>query len=196
MRKAMNGAGLLLGIAVTSLVVGCSSPQPGQAVPGPSSTATASQSASPSSDTAEADSTLAAVQPCTLLTSQDIVQFKGQGPGKAEDTQTSGATSACGWLGRSADDRSVSFGILIRAAQGVDELQPIGGAIRNGTVNSRTARQLASNDGGCTLTLKVGERSRVDISVVVGGQVDPTEACQIASNIANIIEPKLPPEAK
>ncbi|MBB2933409.1 hypothetical protein FHX82_000429 [Amycolatopsis bartoniae] len=78
----------------------------------------------------------------------------------------------------------------------MDELRANGGTITDGKVNSRTARQLQTVNAGCILTLAVTPNSRVDVSVVVAASPNATEACQIASNIATIIEPKLPPEAK
>jgi hypothetical protein len=135
------------------------------------------------------------MKPCDLLTSQEAAQFDAQGPGQVGDTQASGSTSACGWHGRSADDASVSFGIDIRATQGVDALRANGGTITDGKVGSRTARQLQTVNAGCILALAVTPSSRVDVSVVVVGDDNSTQSCQIAGNIAAIVESKLPPEA-
>jgi hypothetical protein len=175
------------------ILVGCSDAQTGRAVPGTGVGATSQTSAPPSST--GTDTALAAIKPCDLLTPQEAAQFKAQGPGQVGDTQASGSTSACGWHGRSASDASVSFGIDIRATQGVDELRANGGTITDGKVNSRSARQLQTVNAGCILTLAVTPNSRVDVSVVVVGDDNSTQSCQIASNIANIVEPKLPPEA-
>ncbi|WP_236790084.1 DUF3558 family protein [Amycolatopsis sp. GM8] len=176
-----------LGLALMS---GCSSEQPGQPVPSTGGTSI-SQTSSANASTGQ-DETLAAIKPCDLLTAQEAAQFKAQGPGQVGDTQASGSTSACGWHGRTADDNSVSFGVDIRATQGIDELRANGGTVTDGKVNSHAARQLQTVNGGCILSLRVGPKSRVDISVVAD---NAAQSCQIASDIANIIEPKLPPEA-
>lgn len=158
-----------------------------------------SASSSPATAGSSANSGVAGLNACDLLTSEEVVQFNAQGPGDEQDTKTSGATSACGWLGRSSTDRSVSFGVLVRASQGIDELQTqaqaSGGTVTTGSLNGREARQASLASGGCILALKVGEHSRVDMSVVIGGVTDSTEACQVASKLGNIVEPKLPPEA-
>jgi hypothetical protein len=187
---------LPVGAAVLSLAA-CTAQTTGS----PSGTAENSGSASsaPATTGSSANSGVAGLNACDLLTAEEVVQFKAQGPGKAQDTQTSGATSACGWLGRSSTDRSVSFAVLVRGSQGIDELQSqaqtSGGTVTNGSLNGREARQASLASGGCILALKVGKDSRVDLSVVIGGVTDPTEACQIASKLGNIVEPKLPPEA-
>lgn len=157
-------------------------------------------SSTPATAGSSANSSIADLNACDLLSSEDVTQFKAQGPGQPEDTQTSQATSACRWLGRSSTDRSVSFGVLVRANQGLDDLQrqtqSSGGTITEGALNGRDARQASLTSGGCILALEVDQGSRVDLSVVIGGVTDPTEACQIASKLGNIVEPKLPPEAK
>jgi hypothetical protein len=196
MLSAKKGPRVLLFVvaAGTLALTGCTDTQTGGPSPvstGPSGTSSAAASASNQSG---ADSALAAVQPCGLLTTAEAAQFQAQGPGQVDDTSAAGSTSACGWHGRSASGQSVSFGIDIRAGQGVDEVQANGGQLTDGTVNGRTARQLADGNS-CILALKVGAHSRVDVSVVVVGDTDSTAACQTASSIANIIEPKLPPEA-
>lgn len=189
-RWALPVAAAVLGLAA------CTSQTAGNANPtganGPSNTP------APATTGSSADG-LAGLNACDLLTSAEAAQFKAQGPGKVQDTQTSGASSACGWTGRSADDRSVSFGVLVRGSQSIDDLQTqaqsSGGTVSSGTLNGRDARQAKLASGGCILALKVGPDSRVDLSVVIGGVTDPTEACDIASRLGNVVEPKLPPEA-
>lgn len=185
------------GVAVSGLLlIGCSDKQDGQPQPDPTTGAAGTSGSAPSSSSSGGtDQTLAAVKPCELLTDQEVSQFQAQGSGAPDDNQAAGSTSSCGWHGHSSDDRSVSFGIDIRAEQGLDELRANGGTISNGKVNSRDARQLQTPAGGCILALGVGPNSRVDISVVVGGAPNATESCQIASSLGNIVEPKLPPEA-
>lgn len=191
-----RGLSLITGAAAGTIILGgCSDAQTGHAVPNTGDGATSQTSAPAPSTGTSTDTTLAAIKPCDLLTSQEAAQFKAQGPGQVGDTQASGSTSACGWHGRSASDASVSFGIDIRASQGVDELQANGGTISDGKVNSRTARELQTVNAGCIVALAVTPDSRVDVSAVVVGDDNSTQSCQIASNIANIVEPKLPPEA-
>lgn len=188
-RWALPLVGVALGLAA------CTTQQTGN----PITTGETSPTNSAPATSAGAANGIANLDACELLTTEDAAQFQAQGPGQEEDTRTSGATSSCGWHGRSSTDRSVSFGVLVRASQGIDELQnqaqASGGTVTAGSLNGRDARQAKLASGGCILALKVGADSRVDMSVVIGGVTDPTESCQIASDIANIVEPKLPPEA-
>lgn len=152
-----------------------------------------SSSTSSTSGSPAADSALAAVDPCSLVTAPEAAQVGGQGPGEVRDASVVGATSECRWHGRTPEDYSLTFGIDIRASQGVDELQANGGQITNGKVGTRTARRLG-NGTSCIVTLKVGPKSRVDVTAVVSGVTEPTEPCQIASKVGGFVDPRLPPE--
>lgn len=130
---------------------------------------------------------------CDLLTDQEATQFKADGPGSPDSSGTTGATSACQRSGRSANDSSTSFTVSVRAQQGLSDINASGGTLTTGSLNGRPAAQFVSNIGAkCLVALGVTKTSRVDITFVIGAGTEPTEACQTASNIANIVEPKLP----
>lgn len=139
------------------------------------------------------DATLASVDPCSLMTTAEAAQVGGQGPGQVDSTAAAGSTSACGWHGRTSDDYAVSFGLDIRASQGIDELRANGGQITDGKVGARTARRLV-NGTDCLVTLKVGPKSRVDVTVSIVGVTDSNAPCDVAGKVAGFVNPRLPPE--
>ncbi|WP_246244802.1 DUF3558 family protein [Amycolatopsis pithecellobii] len=185
-RKAAVPAVLL----VLAGVAACSSPRTESPSPigGPSSASTVTSESRPTGG-----GQLASVNACDLLTDQEAAQFNARGPGRSDSAGATGATSACQRSGRSADDSSTSFTVSVRAEQGLADVNADGGTLTSGSVNNRPATQVTGSVGAtCLISLGVTKTSRVDISFVIGAGTEPTEACRTASQIANIVEPKLP----
>lgn len=185
--------GLVPGAVLAVLcLAACSAQESGNPTPAAGASSTAANTTANSSQSG-GSSALTSVKACSLVSDQEVARFKIQGPGRADAEPAAGATSTCSWIGRSANDSSTSFGVLVRAKQGLADVNTAGGTATNGKVNGRPAVQFASNIGAkCTVALGVTAKSRVDISYVIGAGSDPTEACQSASDIATIVEPKLP----
>lgn len=61
--------------------------------------------------------------------------------------------------------------------------------LRNTVANGRQLAQIPSS-GGCTVAIGVTETSRVDI--VISTTVGTEQACEIADELAAVVEPKLP----
>jgi hypothetical protein len=79
----------------------------------------------------------------------------------------------------------------VRDKQGTDTVNDMGGGIQRGEVNGRTAVRIPDPGGAtCTLALAVSSASRVDVGVV--GPYDTNESCKIATDVAYLVEPKLP----
>ncbi|SFJ91714.1 DUF3558 family protein [Amycolatopsis sacchari] len=168
--------------AVAVLLAGCSSEEPGRALPATSA---------PGSSSPVAQNALGSFNPCEALTKQDLDRYRVQGPGRTDDPP-SGAAAWCRWTGRASDSASMVFGLTVRPQQGLADLTRTVGQLSDGTVNGRPARRLAGETGSsCTVALAVSAGSRVDVSAV--GTTEVAEACTVASDLANIIEPKLPP---
>lgn len=139
------------------------------------------------------------VQACSLLTEADAAQLS-EGLVAKDMGAGSGASSGCGWStsvdsGVQRED-SLAFSINIRPAQTVAEAKPLdGGQVTPGKVGEREAKQIADDssslDGVCFLTFAVGA-GRVDIDVDRSAQKSTEQACDDASKISTIIEPKLP----
>lgn len=184
-------ASVLVAGALT--VAGCSD-ESGEALPSIETTPPRTEATSHAPHTGGAQ--LEAVNACDLVTEDDAATLS---PGlAAEDLGSSAAHSVCEWS--TSVDRGVpiedgiTFGIATRPAQAVDEVSVRGGAkVTDGKVGQRHAKRVAENDGiegSCLLVIEVGS-GRVDITV----EARKTDrACQIASDISTIIEPKLPQE--
>lgn len=191
-RGALAAAGVVVG---AGMFAGCSASTGGTPTPSgaqPSGAAGSSASGAPSSPAA--DATLAAIDPCSLVAPAEAAQVGAQGAGEVRDASAVGSTSECRWHGRTPEDYALTVAVDIRASQGIDELRPNGGQITDGKVGSRAARQLADGGGGCIVTLKVGPKSRVDITVSTVALGPPTEPCDIAGKVAGFVNPRLPPE--
>lgn len=128
------------------------------------------------------------MDPCELLTSADVTSFGQFKP--AEKTELAGARS-CRYLKnlQSASDESLSLGVGIRDSQSIDTVNDAGGGTTAGNVNGRKAVEAPSPPAGCTLALAVGSAARVDVVVT---STDATKACDIATQVADKVEPKLP----
>ncbi|HVW39769.1 MAG TPA: DUF3558 domain-containing protein [Amycolatopsis sp.] len=192
MLTTIRRGGLLTGALAVLVLAGCSTPEAGNPTVATGANSS-SPTAAPSSAQSGGSNELASVEACSLFTDQEAAKFKIEGPGKADNEPASGATSTCGWTGRSANDSSTSFGVLVRATQGLADVNKANGTATDGNVNGRPAVQFTSNVGAkCLIALGVTAQSRVDISYVIGAGQDSTEACQSASDIASVVEPRLP----
>jgi hypothetical protein len=126
----------------------------------------------------------AAINPCTLLTADDIqgLGITPRGP------DTLGGSRGCSWTKNG--QYVVGFSVLDHL--GIDQANSGGNPITNHPVGSHDGRQFEGALGGCAVALAITETSSVD--VVVGG--DQTQECQLADQFAQLIEPKLPAERK
>lgn len=166
------------------LLAGCTSTEGGTASPAPA--AAGSSSGAPSSGTPST----ASLDPCELVTAADVASF---GQFKPADKKDVGGAHACTYLKQlaSASDESLSIGVAVRDSQGVDSATDVGGGTIQGNVNGRKAVQIPAPNPpkGCTLALAVGTSARVDVLVVYD---DPAKACDMASQLGDKVEPKLP----
>lgn len=87
-----------------------------------------------------------------------------------------------------------SIDVAVRDRQGIKDATDVGGGLQKGKMGSgRPAVQIpfpADQGGDCILALAVGETSRVDITASAVG--DAKTACDIVSQVADIVDPKLP----
>ncbi|GAB2980788.1 DUF3558 domain-containing protein [Amycolatopsis acidiphila] len=195
MRNTVRKAWIVLPFVTAAMVVvGCSTASTGNPIPQTGPSASGGQQSSSAPTSSAGDSRLGSVNACDLLTTQEAASLmKAQGPGHNEDTTASGATSNCKWTGRSADDSSTNLSISVRAAQGLDQVNNSGGNLTQGSINGRPASQYVPSAGGyCMVSLAVSSDSRVDLGYSLLAATDNTEVCRTASDIANIVEPKLP----
>lgn len=166
---------------------GCSQDEPGTPIPtgNPTSAPQASSSATPSAAAADVDS----VQPCSLLTKSEAAQF---GKFEAPEKKTLGTARVCDWLPVRTDASTdlPSFGFAVRDNVGVDGINDAGNGIQTGHVSgSGRDYALTSSVDSCTIALAVGDGARVDVNVT---GVEEQQACDLASKLVDIVDPKLP----
>jgi hypothetical protein len=178
----------LVAVAAAFLVLlaGCAettqgSPSPGGSAPADPTTAETTEETT----TSEQPAGLADVDPCELLDATDLaaLQLTG-GEGK-----TVGSARVCRWQRDGAtlnETFTVSAEVFDNQGLGalntpdVQELPAIGG---------HDAAKFTDATGTCGVSLGVGDSSRVD-NTAVGG--DQQLGCQIAEQLATIVERKLP----
>lgn len=62
--------------------------------------------------------------------------------------------------------------------------------LKNTKINGRDAVQGVSPAGICSVAMKIDESSRVEASA--GARANEQKACEVANQIAQLVEPKLP----
>ena len=168
------------------LLAGCTTTEGGTA--SPASTSSAAQTASSGTPGTPGAASTKSLDPCDLLTPADVAGLARFGAADKKDVP-GGRT--CGYTKQvaSASEEGLSVGVAVRDAQSIDSVNDAGGGKTTGNVNGRKAIQAPSPPAGCTLALGVGDSARVDVVVV---SADSAKACDIASQIADKVEPKLP----
>lgn len=184
-------AALTLGI-FAAVLTGCSSSEDGEAAPtSDGSTGSAAASASPSSANPNESgaATLAELDPCSLLSSEDLKQYGTFPPGEPENV---GSLRGCNF-DKNTDDpisdpnRVITVGI--RDQQGLDDAVNRGNGVERSEADGRQYARIPSS-GPCTIAIGVSATSRVDVMVVA---TEGTEkSCEIADEVAAVVEPKLP----
>lgn len=129
------------------------------------------------------------VRPCSLLTDTELARF---GEFEEGNYRPYGTGRNCTWNGvrESASEKVPLVDLIIQDNAGIDVVPDLGGGLRSGRTNG-TGREVVqtSNDGGCVVSVAVGEGSRVDVVV---SYPDAGQACDMANQLAEIIDPKLP----
>lgn len=165
----------------------CSDSQAGSAVPvqDNSSSRSAEQSSSPNPPP-DAGGT-SALDPCSLLSYSEVSRF-GEFEPEPKADEGLGARSCTYLPVRTDASDSPTLGVDVRDAQSVDTVNDEGMGIRFGNVAGRKAAQVPAR-GGCIVALETGPGSRVDVGVT---GIDANEACDLASQLADVVEAKLP----
>ncbi len=135
----------------------------------------------PPGTTDDPDSGTADLQPCDLLSAQDLTALGLPGCGVERDV---GPARSCQW--QTSGSHTVSVGVI-------DELG-IDGVRSDSTpapldVGSHRPVQYVGVLGTCAVAIEVTDSSRVDVLGSAGG--DMTKACGFANQAAELVEPKL-----
>lgn len=143
---------------------------------------------SPAAGSSVAATGAAALRPCQLLSTVDRSEA---GLGQPGVDKTIGRDQACDWT------QPGVFGVTVT----VDETAPLsdlkvpkgkGAPLTVGTHQAIRVSDRVAADGTCALLLAAGENASVQVDVTNSGFSDTTLACDRATTVARLIEPKLP----
>lgn len=172
-------------------LIGCS--EGGTATPGPTTTASSpvSSSAPPVSTSAASGDPIASLDVCGLLGSADLDrEFAQFAPFNGGAPSDSGTLRGCSWENETdtASDPRLSIDVVVRPEQGVKDAQDAGGGVQTGELASgrQAARIPIPSTKSCIMALAVTPTSRVDVTVI------HEQACDMASAVADLVDPKLP----
>lgn len=144
---------------------------------------------SPSSSSSGTASGLADLQPCNLLSASTLSTYQLTKTGSENDSDV----RTCGWQ-KSVDangNGGYSVGVDIRGSQGLKDVVSSGYTVTDDAVGSHQGKQLQASIGGtCAVSIGVTDSSRVDVHV--NGAGDTAQMCQLANNLAKVVEPQLP----
>lgn len=175
------GSVLLIGVA------SCSSEESGVAELQHSELPMASESGS--SNETSAAPVSQSIEPCELLSVNDLVGYGDFNEGEYEEV---GEARTCYWqLSSKGGVEGFIVSLNVRDSQSVDSVNDVGGGIDEYEVDGRAAARVANpRFGDCTIALAVDSQSRVD--VVINGLSSVDESCPIAEDVAGLVEPHLP----
>lgn len=177
-------------VAGAFLLAGCTSTQTGTASPANSASSAPTSGSSATPD--QGSATTASLEPCTLLTADEVGSYASFGPAKE---QKLGKARVCSYEHRTAtaSEEGLGIGVAVRDDAPVDSVNDVGGGVKDLQINGRKAKEARGTESlvGCTVALAVGDGARVDVNVTSVRTTD--KACQIAEDVATkIVEPKLP----
>ncbi|WP_406634779.1 DUF3558 domain-containing protein [Amycolatopsis sp. WGS_07] len=154
-------------------------------MPGISHAAPADGAPTPASPPSSSAPSLAKLDPCTLLSPQDRSSAGLTVQGKAK---TIGEARACDWSVPS------TFGLTITLDEtnGLANLDVSDGKRTKKEVGSHQALQVSGRRGTCAVLLDVGGGQSVQVDVTNANFADSALACSRASDVAGLLEPKLP----
>jgi hypothetical protein len=191
LKLTVRPAVLLFAAGILGLA-GCSSPQPGTALPStgvPTSASGGKTTSTPAGPSSPAAAGTSSIDPCSLLSASDLTQY---GTFSGPDKKNLGGARVCAFQRTlaSASDKELGVSINVRDTQGISTVNDVGGGKETGTVNGRKAiKASAPSQSACLLALAVGDNARVDVSITADSA---QEACTVADKVADVVEPKLP----
>ena len=181
-------------VVALAAVTSCGGTTAGQAVPGdstnsteggPSSGPTTSAGKTTSTKPNGGDGSLADTDPCSLLTLAGRTQL-GVGTGQK---RTVGGEPSCRWQRRGPSE-TYFFDVAVLDALGITDVPAQAQQIPNIGEHKAAQGSDLGGPGTCTVVLGVTESSRVDSSV--GAGTDTQKACDLAKELATLVERELP----
>lgn len=136
--------------------------------------------------TSGGDSPLDSVEPCDLLTENEVADL-GVTDGEHDDGPN---LPGCYW--NKSGDFSFSIG-LVRSV-GIDEVTFQGATPEPVDVGDHEAvrvRNQGGGEGACAVLIATSDSSYVDVTATASGGSDIAKACRTAENVAQLVDPKL-----
>jgi hypothetical protein len=129
---------------------------------------------------------VADLDPCTLLSSADLAALALT----EQEAKTAGQAKVCQWRHEGATlDETFTIGLAVFEGVGIADI--VGSDIQQlPNIGSHQAATYTGTTGGCGVSLGITDKSRVD-STATGGR-DQQQGCQLATQLATAVEPKLP----
>lgn len=176
----MRGPFLVIAAVAALGLAGCTEQTAGTATAGDEPT-----SERPAEDTTSSAEPDAGVQPCSLLSTQDAAALGLTGGQEG----TTGGARDCRYRyeGTSIDD-SYTVGVAIFDDLGFDDVNGMN-LQHLPDIGDHEAVGYVPPAGGCAVSLKTSDSSRVDILAVGGAD---QKACSIVMQVATSVEPELP----
>ena len=182
----MNRRSAVLTLVVTAVlgVAACTNSTTGNGTPAPPTNTSQPGNSSPTGSPG-----LASIQPCDLLSANDLSQNQLGSP----TPENVGGARTCRWLNTTANNGDgYSIGVGIRESQGINTASTDTDTVTPDNIGNHPGRQLQSTiSGTCVIAIGVTNSSRVDVTVNAG--TDPIQGCQLANQFAKLVEPNLPP---
>ncbi|MCR3719120.1 Protein of unknown function (DUF3558) [Prauserella flava] len=156
---------------------------------GSTTPAEASESPGNSSATEPGATPLTEIDPCSVLSSEELAKYGTFPQGSPENV---GSARACTFdkdTDSPTTDPNRVITVAMRDQQGLDDAVDRGNGIERAEADGREYARIPST-GPCTIAIGVSATSRVDVTVVA---TEGTEkSCTIADEVAAIVEPRLP----
>jgi hypothetical protein len=174
--------------ALLMVLAGCSQQTEGNPTAADTPTSQESTTEQTTEETTESsepgDAGLADIEPCGLLDDSDLAALQLT----LEGEKTSG-TRGCNYSRQGATiNESFAVGISLYDDQGLADLnaeniQPLP------NIGSHEAASFTELSGDCGIAIVVTDTSRVDVGATGG---DVQQGCQLTTQLATVVEPKLP----
>ncbi|WP_086827094.1 DUF3558 domain-containing protein [Allokutzneria sp. NRRL B-24872] len=167
------------------LVSGCTTTTSGEPSPGEAPPTT---DAAPSSTRNRGGGgASAAIDPCTLVLIGDLSSY---GTFKGPTKDVVGDSRGCNYV-QTGGDSEPKFGlsVAIRDRDGISLVSDRGFGKTDGDLNGRKTAKVPTSARNCMFVLAIGEGSRVD--VVISSQ-ESARSCQVAEQLGDVVEPRLP----
>jgi hypothetical protein len=177
-----------LSLAVVGGTSACSDKTDGSAVPGNTTTTEQRPTTGPStSDQPTNNDSLKDKDPCSVLTSAGQSQL---GISNGEKRQL-GEARSCRWRQRGSTETFL-FDVSIYDNSGIKDLPSDREIKQLSKIGKHEAvqRTETANPGVCAVIMGVTESSRVSTQVTAG--TDTQKGCQLAMQLAQLVEPELP----